>query len=161
MGLANSIASPSPTSAARRLLARIPIRDDCVQAIPQQSVAAAEFRCTYPHERRDVRVAYDAFAGEATMNEAWAAALAADRFHAGAGRCPGRAGETAFYLSKDPLRQEAGRLLCYVAADRSAVISWTLRDHGVIATAVRPDGDLRSLYDLWASGNLNTTQDRR
>ena len=36
------------------LLARIPIRDDCVQAIPQQSVAAAEFRCTYPHERRDV-----------------------------------------------------------------------------------------------------------
>jgi len=160
-GLAISMASPAPTSAAGRLLARIPIRDDCLQAIPQQPVAAAEFRCTYPHQRQEVRVAYDAFAGEATMNQAWAAALAADRVHAGAGHCPERAGETAFYLSSDPLRQEAGRLLCYVAPDSSAVISWTLRDHGVIATAVRSDGDLHSLYDLWASGELNTDQDRR
>jgi serine/threonine-protein kinase len=160
-GLAISNASPASTSVAGRLLARIPIRDDCVQAIPQQPVAAAEYRCTYPHERQEVRIAYDAFAGEAPMNQAWAAALAADRFHAGAGRCPERAGETAFYLSNDPLRQEAGRLLCYVASDRSAVISWTLRDHGVIATAIRSDGDLHSLYDLWASGTLNTIQDRR
>ncbi len=160
-GLAISMASPTPFSAAGRLFARIPIRGDCVQAIPQQPVAAAEFRCTYPHERQEIRVAYDAFAGEATMNQAWAAALAADRFHAGAGRCPERTGETAFYLSNDPLRQEAGRLLCYVASDRSAVISWTQRDHGVIATAVRSDGDLDALYDLWSSGTLNTTPDRR
>jgi serine/threonine-protein kinase len=156
-----SLASPGPTSVAGRLLARIPIRDDCTQAIPDQPAVTAEFRCAYPRQRPDVHVAYDAYDGEATMNQAWAAALAADRFHAGAGRCPGTAGETSFYVSSDPLRQEAGRLLCYVATDRSAVIRWTLRDHGVIATAIRSDGDLPALYDLWASGRLNTTQDRR
>jgi hypothetical protein len=158
-GIEVAIASPAPVSVASRLLARIPIRDDCTQALPQQPSVTAEFRCTYP--RQDIQVAYDAYEGEATKNQAWAAALAADRFHAGSGRCPARAGEAAFYLSNDPLRQEAGRLVCFVAADRSAVIRWTLRDHGIIATAVRRDGDLPALYQLWATGTLNTTQERR
>jgi hypothetical protein len=153
--------SPPAVSEAGRLLAQIPIRDDCVAAVPKQPAVTAEFRCTYPRQRQEVQVAYDAYEGEATMNQAWSAALATDRFHAGAGRCPARAGETAFYLSNDPLRQEAGRLVCYVAPDRSAVIRWTLREHGVIATAVRRDGNLPALYSLWASGTLNTTQDRR
>jgi hypothetical protein len=160
-GVAGSLTSPPPVSVAGRLLAQIPIRDDCVAAVPHQPAVTAEFRCTYPRQRQEVQVAYDAYEGEATMNQAWAAALATDRFHAGAGRCPARAGETAFYLSNDPLRQEAGRLVCYVASDRSAVIRWTLREHGVIATVVRRDGNLPALYSLWASGTLNTTQDRR
>ena len=159
-GVAGSLTSP-PVSQAGRLLAQIPIREDCVAAVPKQPAVTAEFRCTYPRQRQEVQVAYDAYEGEATMNQAWTAALATDRFHAGAGRCPARAGETSFYLSNDPLRQEAGRLVCYVASDRSAVIRWTLREHGVIATAVRRDGNLPALYSLWASGTLNTTQDRR
>jgi hypothetical protein len=156
IGLA--LASPAQVSVASRLLARIPIRDACTQAPPQQPSVTAEFRCTYPDQ---IQVAYDAYEGEATKNLAWAAALAADRFHAGAGRCPARPGEAAFYLSNDPLRQEAGRLVCYVAGNRSAVIRWALRDHGIIATAVRRDGDLPALYELWATGALNTTQERR